>query len=136
MGVDTGELVAELRALGREALQEATDEIKSRLEERCPVSDDGDDHMVNHIEATEVVDEGDSFSSTITVAKEYASFTDEGTDAHEIHGQPWLVFEGNDGLVFLNDNHGNFVNHPGTQGTNWWSDTMDEWPEIIEAAGG
>lgn len=135
MSVDTSGLEDQLRQLARDTIDRAADEFVDRLKHRCPVSDDGDDHMVDTIERGPVEETGTVFSSHIQVPKEHASFTNEGTDPHQIFGRPWLAWDGPDGRVILNASQ-TPVNHPGTTGTHWWDDTVDEWPEIIAEAAG
>lgn len=69
--------------------------------------------------------------SEITYPAEYASFTDEGSEPHEIHGNPLLAFEWEGQLVIVRS-----VHHPGTRGTRWWSDLMtdEQWATSLEAA--
>lgn len=54
---------------------------------------------------------------------EQSSFTDEGTQAHRIQGNPLLAFDWPQagGLVIVRS-----VNHPGTQGTHWFADPMPQ----------
>lgn len=67
---------------------------------------------------------------------EHASYTDEGTEPHEIHGRPWLVFfsERAGRTIFLNDDRGQFVHHPGTARQGWWTDnvTDESWDVAVQ----
>lgn len=119
-------LEAKLREWSRERLDESIDKLVDTLKERCPVSDDGVDHMVDHIERTPVRELGDKLTAQITVDVDYAEFTDEGTDPHPIYGRPWLAFEVDGETVILNAER-TPVMHPGTEGTHWWTDSLDEW---------
>lgn len=67
----------------------------------------------------------------IRYTAEHASFTDEGTVAHPIRGNPLLAFDWNGERVIVHS-----VNHPGTQGTRWWSDTMTDlgFQEALDSA--
>ncbi len=60
-----------------------------------------------------------------------ASYLETGTEAHEIHGHPWLVFEGDDGTVFLNDDRGKFVHHPGTGPDPYIENAIDATEEAL-----
>lgn len=66
-----------------------------------------------------------------------AAYTDEGTSAHTIEGNPWLVFTGADGTkVFVRSPA--VVHHPGTPATGWFSGpdgvTDEKWAQFIEEA--
>jgi hypothetical protein len=74
-----------------------------------------------------------SFDAESATGEPYASFTDQGTPAHEIVGSPLLSFYwprlGK--VVVLRR-----VQHPGTVGTGWFSNvvTDDAWAGELEQA--
>ena len=65
---------------------------------------------------------------------DYASYTDEGSEPHEIYGSPYLAFELDGDLVILLADRSP-VHHPGSPGTHWFTDvvTADAWAERVEA---
>ena len=73
---------------------------------------------------------------TIAYLAEHASFTDEGTAPHRIDGNPLLSFYWADGPNGPGTYVFRFVNHPGTEGTHWWTGTMtdDNWQNALDQA--
>jgi hypothetical protein len=74
---------------------------------------------------------GDSIAVT---GDPVAGYLQTGTEAHEIHGKPWLAFEGRDGMVFLNNDRGQFVHHPGTGPYPYVEDAIDAQQEALGGA--
>lgn len=73
-------------------------------------------------------------SWTIFSAAQYASFTDTGSRPHVITPKSpggVLVFQSGGQTIFAKK-----VNHPGTSGTRWWSDTVTRrgWIQHCRAA--
>ncbi len=77
--------------------------------------------------------DGGEWRSSLAYTAAYASFTDEGSDPHTIEGNPLLAFNWPKvGKVMILHS----VQHPGTQGTRWWSNSVnpDHWAEILQEA--
>lgn len=91
-------------------------------------------HMVDLLELT-AVDNGDTtLSRTIHSPAEYSSFVDEGTEAHQIYGRPFLSWKGADGTRVIIRANVTPVEHPGTARTGWWSDTVANLLEYLQGA--
>jgi hypothetical protein len=71
-------------------------------------------------------------SSEVVATSERASWTNDGTQPHEIRPvrAKVLSFEVGGTQVFAR-----YVHHPGNAGTHWWDDTLrDRWPGVVAAA--
>lgn len=117
MSLDTRSFIAEMRSWADQVRVRAVEEMAADLDRDVPVAPEGGGALRRSQEIRHLgVDR-----SEIVYPPEYASYTDEGTDAHEIRGRPLLAFPWDGTLVVVHS-----VQHPGTQGTHWWSDVMND----------
>lgn len=101
------------------------------MNENGPRSEDGSPHMVDLVTVSDFTDDAPTISRHVVSPAEYSSFVDEGTDPHEIRGNPYLAFfwpKTGKFEVFRS------VEHPGTPRTGWWTDTLARWGEFVAAA--
>ena len=74
---------------------------------------------------------GTGATSTLKFNADYASYVDEGTSPHPIHGNPLLAFEWGGVTVIVHS-----VNHPGTTATNFFTDKANDdglWSLLVQA---
>jgi hypothetical protein len=113
----------------------AGDLMVEKKQATAPIGQTGELH--DSIAVTGTSGGGGTASVTIACPVEYASYTDEGTEPHDIFGNPLLVFTGRDGtLVFTH--HVDWVPDGGVeQNRGWWSTTMEtDWTDALTEAGG
>lgn len=132
MAVDGSDLVAAVREWAERVHAAAVEEIAAELDVRVPRgphgdTDRGEPALADSVEVLRV----DDLTTQIAYTAEHASYTDEGTSPHEIRGNPLLAFEWQGQLVIVHS-----VQHPGTEGTRWWSDVMtdERWSEALQNA--
>lgn len=134
MAFDTSSLDLKVREWGRLVMDIALDRFIETKKGLAPIGETGDLH--DSIEARGVDDTGDGYTAEVVVDVEYASYTDEGTEAHDIHGNPFLAFQidGEDIVVPLV----HWVPGPGVAANKgWWSNSIDDqWSAAIETAAG
>jgi hypothetical protein len=101
------------------------------MSEHGPRSDEAHEHMVDLVTVADFADDAPHLSRHVVSPAEYSSYVDEGTEPHEIHGNPLLVFywPKTGRTMFLPR-----VQHPGTSRTGWWTDTLARWPDFVAAA--
>lgn len=124
---DTSELLAQIENLGSEAFVSAQDAFIQLLIEAAPI----DTGVLRESFQATVGSAGTIVTGTITNTQEYSSFTDTGTAPHEITGNPYLAFSVGGVDVVVTS-----VQHPGTAGTNWWTDNMtdEQWAFLLQEA--
>lgn len=117
MSVDASDLRAAIEQWAGDVQEAATLDLVDELRHRVPV---GETTRLGEprLQDTEEV-HLDGLHSEIAYRAYHASFTDEGTEPHPIIGNPLLAFRWHGQLVIVHS-----VNHPGTTGTHWWSETM------------
>ena len=131
MGLDTASFAREVRRWGETVHVRAVEELAADLDRVVP-EDTGRLRF-----SQQVIHRGPGRSTIVYDARpedggeSYASFTDEGTEPHEIRGNPLLAFVWDGQLVIVHS-----VQHPGTTGTQWWSDRVDDrgWDEALNSA--
>src|SRR5678815_3312762 len=117
--LDVRGFIEQVNAWASDVFDEAVHDLATELEDRVPVGDTtrlGGDRLRDTREM-----DVDRFTARLGYTAEHASFTDEGTPPHLIEGNPLLAFEWEGQLVIVRS-----VMHPGTEGTRWWSDTMED----------
>lgn len=131
MAVDTSGLEAALRDLAIQASQRLGDEFVSRAQGRCSRRSG---NLANSIVADGPADNGSVISNHVIVGEDYGQYQDEGTgvfgpEGHRIEGSPLLAFDwpAAGGLVIVHS-------IAGAPGTHFWSETVNEWPDIVAAA--
>lgn len=143
MAVDMSDLVAALDDWVQRAFLQATTILRDEVRGLVPTNRSEDGHDPASGPALVDTESFEPYSldppeyrASLAYTSDHASYTDEDTVPHEIHGVPWLVFKVGDRKVFLNNDLGKFVHHPGTTGTRWWSDHVDLdnwWVALSEA---
>lgn len=85
------------------------------------------------LEVSRVDAGGGEWRDQLAYTAEYASYTDTGSDPHQIDGNPLLAFNWPKVGKFMILHS---VQHPGTAGTRWWSDhvTEDNWGVMVGEA--
>lgn len=128
-GLDTTAFVRDVERWSLEVFADAVEEILDTLDDACPEGPDRDRSGPRLRDTREVRVSPNSVE--IAYLADHASYTDEGTDPHRIEGNPLLAFEVDGELVIVR-----FVDHPGTDGTRWWSDTMtdENWQNALDNA--
>lgn len=129
MAADASDLIAALEEWAAIVHEKAVEEMAADLDAKVPHGE-GDGVGPSLADSVEIL-RIDTLTTEIAYTAEHATFTDEGTAPHEIHGNPLLAFEWNGQLVIVHS-----VQHPGTTGTRWWSDTMtdERWSEALQNA--
>lgn len=129
MGIDTATLIRDVELWSLEVFAEAIEILLDQLDDAVPVGPDRD-RTGPALRDTLEVRVGVN-TATISYLAEHASFTDEGTDPHRIEGNPLLAFEIDGTTVIVH-----FVDHPGTEGTHWWTDIMSDanWADVLDTA--
>lgn len=133
MAIDTTQLVRDVELWSLEVFAEAVEIILDELDDAVPV---GPDRARTGPALKDTLDVKAGVDNvTIAYLAEHASFTDEGTAPHDIFGHPYLAFDV-DGVHVVINASVTPVRHPGTDGTRWWSDTIDDanWQSALEAA--
>lgn len=127
--LDTVGFTRDVVAWSLDVFAEAVEEILDTLDDACPEGPDRE-RTEPRLKDTREVRVGPDHVE-IAYLSEHASFTDEGTGPHRIEGNPLLAFHIDGELVIVH-----FVDHPGTTGTHWWSDTMAEesWQNALDGA--
>lgn len=120
-------------AIRQRAAQLADDAVQAMfldMEANGPRSDEDHEHMTSMLEVTESEDGDMLITRTVRSPAEYSSYVDEGTPPHRIEGNPLLAFTARDGSRVIV----RYVNHPGTERTGWWTDTLAKWSEYVAQA--
>jgi len=127
---DTSGLEAGVREWAARVAEQAIVDLSVTLQEAAPVRTG---ELRGSVEVDGPHDTGGEAVGSVGFAADHASYTDEGTEPHEIVGNPLLAFEWNGTTVIVHS-----VQHPGTEGTHWWTDnaTDDEWERACERAAG
>lgn len=132
MATDASDLRESIEQWAQDVHRQAVDEILAELDANVPRGPHGDTDrggpaLADSVEVLEIA----SMTTQVAYTAEHATFTDEGTGPHEIRGNPLLAFEWEGQLVIVHS-----VQHPGTEGTRWWSDTMtdERWAEALQHA--
>lgn len=128
-GLDTQAFTRDVTQWSLEVFAEAVEEILDTLDDACPEGPDRARTGPRLKDTREVRIGPDRVE--IAYLAEHASYTDEGTDPHRIHGNPLLAFDIGGETVIVH-----YVDHPGTDGTRWWTDTMTDasWQDALEGA--
>lgn len=132
MATDASDLRASIEQWAQDVHRQAVEEMLAELDVKVPRgphgdTDRGEPALADSVEVLEI----GSMTTQVAYTAEHATFTDEGTAPHEIRGNPLLAFEWEGQLVIVHS-----VQHPGTTGTRWWSDTMtdERWAEALQHA--
>lgn len=128
MATDTSGLEAGVREWAARVAEAALVDFSVVLQEAAPL---GEGTLRGSLELDGPHDTGGEQVGSVAFPVDHASYTDEGTDPHEIVGNPLLAFEWNGATVIVHS-----VQHPGTRGTGWWTDnaTDDGWAAACERA--
>jgi len=122
--VDMTQVEEAIREKAREWTKAAGDEFVTLAKDRAPRKT-GD--LIESIEAGDVEESGDSYSVTVECGAEYGLFQDEGTGGSE--GNPLLVWEDGGELIFARRTSG-------VPATRFWSDTVEQGPDIWQSVAG
>lgn len=121
-----------VRERGKELRDHGGQRILELLGDAAPRGPERDSPEPRIVESISVnpFDRGDSaFGVVAKVDTEHASYVEEGTPPHMIFPKKpggVLVFPSHGTLVFTRH-----VNHPGTQGTKFFSSTIERWSEVL-----
>lgn len=137
MAVDMSGLLDSIETRASEVFDAASAAIVAKKIADCPIGETGD--MAQSIDATPASGGAGNLTCDLHVDVDYASYTDEGTEAHDIPGNPWIAFEGADGTVIRNtDLSGPIRWVPGAgvaANIGWFSRTLqDDWTEAVSDA--
>lgn len=129
MSVDVSDLLNSLTEFGAEVFLEAGAIMQSAVVEVTPEGATGGLKEGVVFQPGSLA--GPTNTGTIESQREYSSYVDEGTRPHPIAGNPYLAFEWGGVQVVVRS-----VDHPGTDATNFWSDTVTEeqWLDACSAA--
>lgn len=129
MSADFSELRSALEDWAEEVHRAAFDEFADESVDQAPVGS-GDREGVALRDSQERV-RFDGLTAELAFTAEHASWTDEGTAPHRIDGNPLLAFEVDGETVIVR-----FVDHPGTDGTQWWTNfvTDTNWAAYVQDA--
>lgn len=130
MPLDLTELQSSLRIWAEDVFDGAVDGMMNALDDVVPHGEDQGREGVRLAESRRV-DRFGGLSAEIAYEADHASYTDEGTPPHKIEGNPLLAFHWNGQLVIVHS-----VNHPGTAGTRWWTNTFSDsiWGQALQEA--
>lgn len=119
-------------------VREAAEALLDAAEEAAP-EDSGD--LKASRRGPEYADTGTSrITALIFFDAEYATYTDEGTEPHQIRAKNYefLRFQWENGPDTMRSPDGFFyfkeVNHPGTTGTKWFTETVEKWMDFVQEA--
>lgn len=116
MGVDISGLIGAVEDYAQAVGQVTGDELERIVKDAAPVSSGETRDAIT----VDVAGGGGTISITVDSPTEQSSFTDEGTVAHKIEGNPLLAFEMGGATVIVHS-----VNHPGTTAQHWFDQPMD-----------
>ncbi len=124
MSLDVSDMLSAVSDWAEEVHGDAVGVIQRNLDDVRPYRD-------GELAASETLADFGRLHTEIAYTAEHASYTDEGTSPHKIEGNPLLAFDWDGDFVIVHS-----VNHPGTQGTRWFSDTMTDstWGDALEEA--
>lgn len=118
----------------REVNDQALNDLIDDLEQAVPIGET--EELFHSFYGPHVAESPTSFVSTLGYASEHASWTDEGAAPHLIVPRNakalrffWSNGPDGPGTYFFNS-----VNHPGQEGTHWFSDVVDNWPDYVQGA--
>lgn len=117
MSVDVSGLVNLVEQYAHEVGQVTGDELERIVKDAAPVASGDTRDAIN----VTVSGGGGTIGITVDSPAEQSSYTDEGTSAHKIEGNPLLAFEMGGSLVIVHS-----VNHPGNAAQHWFSQPMEE----------
>lgn len=132
MPVDAAELLDRLEPWLEQVLEYALNQLGDELTEACPVSEGTGDNSPGTLrDSLEIKQSG--LTAAIEYPPDYASYVSEGTDPHQIDGNPVLSFYWPKiGKVVTVRS----VQHPGTAPNPWWDTlvTEDHLVELLDDA--
>lgn len=130
---DVAALKESIRDWARQVHSEAVTDLQQQLDAKVPIGPprEGGGEKLRDNQQVTVQDRGDSFTATIRYTVPQAEFTDKGTNPHPIDGNPTLVFFWPKAGRVVHLRH---VDHPGNEGTGWFTDTVTEqgWLDALE----
>lgn len=71
------------------------------------------------------------FSFMVSSPAEYSSYVEEGTSPHDIFGNPYLAWEGGNGIVIINASK-TPVHHPGTRAEPFFNPAVESWADKLQ----
>ena len=122
MSVDTSSLRAAIQTWAEDVARETAERALDLVRPNVPIGSSSGDRAPGELRASE---RNSTSGTTIDIGydAEHAVFTDEGTVAHPIYGNPYLSWEG-DGMRVVVIADRTPVQHPGTPRQGWWSDVI------------
>lgn len=121
-----------MREIGMTGMSRMTTEFVDRAQSRVSRRTG---NTAASIHATDPVDLGNAIEARILVDEESGKYQDEGTGIYGPEGQP---IQGNPLLAFDWPAAGGLVivhSVKGSPGTHFWTRTVEDWPDIVRAAG-
>lgn len=119
MAVDVSELLTQIEDYAQEVGTVTADEVERIVKDAAPVGQTG--QLRDEI-TTSVAGGSGVVTITVDSPAEPSSWTDEGTEAHRIEGNPLLAFEMGGSLVIVHS-----VNHPGNAAQHWFDQPMPDY---------
>lgn len=111
----------------------ALDTFGQELRGRAPIGTEPSSDGTTIVDSLEMIitSEGEQWSGELNFTSPHASYSDEGTEPHDIQGNPLLAFQWQGSLVIVHS-----VHHPGTPRTGWFTDnvTDDAWTQQVSDA--
>lgn len=129
MALDVGPLLAAVRAWAEDVVDEATQTLVRDVEAAAPVGEG--DHDGPRLRDS-VRPEVQGLRGEVIVDAEHGVYLEEGTDPHEITGNPLLAFEMDGELVIVHS-----VQHPGSRvHVGWFTNVAEEdgWQRALDDA--
>lgn len=114
--IDISGLLDSIETYAQDVGQVTRDELERIVKDAAPVVSG---EMRDAI-SVEVSGGSGSISLTVESPTEQSSYTDDGTQPHDIVGNPLLAFEMNGALVIVHS-----VHHPGTTAQKWFEEPME-----------
>lgn len=127
MSVDTSQLRADVTSWLDDSVAMATDDWLAQIDGVAPVKT-GETVASGRVT---IFTGAPYYIAELAYPTPQALWTDEGTRAHEIVGNPLLAFDWNGQLVITHS-----VQHPGFVGTRWFSDSVTDpaWAGELDRA--
>lgn len=119
-----------LQDWAREINERALENLTAELHNQAPIGQTFE--LIDSFHGPDTFEGPGGFVTTLGFSSDHAGWTDEGVAPHPIPGNPTLKFFWPDGPQGPGTYYFNSVNHPGQEGTHWFSDTVEQWPDYLQ----